>query len=336
MIIESESNQNEAPWIEKYRPKTPEDLISNNNVIETLQRFAQESNVPNMLFYGPPGTGKTSTIMAYARKLYGRSFKFMVLELNASDDRGIDIVRHTIKSFAETQPAVVSEQIPLKLVILDEADAMTKDAQAALRRMMEKYSRSTRFCLICNHSTNIIAALQSRCTKFKFTQIPQPEALKKVEMICNYEGIQLSDEVKKEIVIISEGDMRKVINTLQSLYLASQYETQSFNQNVESLYAHLGMMSPRKIGEIFDILMSKGFREARAEVQATMKECEANMGSLIEELTNLVIKATLPSAVKIYLLKTLKETEYRASLSLSEDLLRDGLVAAFISSRSIN
>lgn len=152
MIIEkNETFQKDIPWTEKYRPSNLDDLLSNSHVIHTLNSYLTKNFLPNMLFYGSPGTGKTSTILATAKQLYGSTFRYMVLELNASDDRGINIVRKTIKSFAESKPPLLNQSITFKLVILDEADSMTKDAQSALRRMMEKFSKTTRFCLICNH-----------------------------------------------------------------------------------------------------------------------------------------------------------------------------------------
>ena len=333
MIIEPTDGGSDVPWVEKYRPKTPADLISNNNVLETLDKFIAERNLPHQLFYGPPGTGKTSTIFAYARKLYGRAYKFMVLELNASDDRGIDIVRNNIKTFAETQSAVFNEAMSLKLIILDEADAMTKDAQAALRRTMEKFSRTVRFCLICNHATNIIPALQSRCTKFKFSQLPVAEALRKVDLICQSEGLDLPHAVREEVIRIAQGDMRKVINTLQSIFLASQYAPAPFLQRVEELYAHLGMVSPAQVRQVFEMMLRLDFDAAQREVRELMTRLDANVGSLLEELAGLVAAAQLPARAKVALLKCLKEVEYRCSLTLSEGLLRDYLVAGFVEQR---
>lgn len=150
MLLEHGDPLANLPWIEKYRPKNLNDLISHAQIRQTLEKYIKNKNLPNLLLYGSPGTGKTSTILAASRNLYGSSFKYMVLELNASDDRGINTVRSTVKTFAESKPPIQTD-LNFKLVILDEADAMTKDAQAALRRMMEKYSRTTRFCLICNH-----------------------------------------------------------------------------------------------------------------------------------------------------------------------------------------
>lgn len=152
MQLEAERPAQESlPWTEKYRPKHLDDILSNGHVKSTFKSYLATGNLPNALFYGKPGLGKTSTIIAAANKLYGKSYSYMVLELNASDDRGIQTIRKTIKVFAESRPPVADQPVPFKLAILDEADAMTKEAQAALRRLMEKFSRTTRFCLICNH-----------------------------------------------------------------------------------------------------------------------------------------------------------------------------------------
>lgn len=163
-------------------------------------------------------------MIACAKEMYGMEFKLMVMELNASDSRGIAVVRETIKGFAESKAPIVTKY-DCKIVILDEADSMTRDAQAALRRLMEKYSRSTRFCLICNYVrfllifnkkvNKIIPALQSRCTKFKFKQIPVVDAQSRVKEICKIEGIKIEDQAVEDIIVISEGDMRKVVNMLQ-------------------------------------------------------------------------------------------------------------------------
>lgn len=153
-------------------------------------------------------------MIACARQLFGPAYRVMVLELNASDARGIDVVRNMIKGFADTK-SPISTTFDCKIVILDEADAMTKDAQAALRRIMEKYSRNTRFCLICNYVNKIIPALQSRCTRFKFKQIPTVDAFDKIRHIVDQEGIQLEDNAIEDIVSLAEGDMRKVVNMLQ-------------------------------------------------------------------------------------------------------------------------
>ncbi|KPP57531.1 hypothetical protein Z043_124734, partial [Scleropages formosus] len=171
--------------VEKYRPQTLDDLISHQDILSTIQKFISEDRLPHLLFYGPPGTGKTSTILACARQLYkDKEFNSMVLELNASDDRGIDVVRGPILSFASTRTIFKKG---FKLVILDEADAMTQDAQNALRRVIEKFTENTRFCLICNYLSKIIPALQSRCTRFRFGPLSQDQIIPRLEHVIQQE-----------------------------------------------------------------------------------------------------------------------------------------------------
>ncbi|KAK9269953.1 hypothetical protein L1049_025526 [Liquidambar formosana] len=166
-----QSDAKGAPWVEKYRPQSLADVAAHRDIVDTIDRLTSENRLPHLLLYGPPGTGKTSTILAVARKLYGAQFHNMILELNASDDRGIDVVRQQIQDFASTQSFSFGPKSSVKLVLLDEADAMTKDAQFALRRVIEKYTKNTRFALICNQVNKIIPALQSRCTRFRFAPL---------------------------------------------------------------------------------------------------------------------------------------------------------------------
>ncbi|KAK6227061.1 replication factor C [Colletotrichum tabaci] len=212
------------PWVEKYRPKTLGDVTAQDHTVTILQRTLQASNLPHMLFYGPPGTGKTSTVLALAKELYGpEMMKSRVLELNASDERGISIVREKVKDFARMQLTNPTNDYkkrypcpPFKIIILDEADSMTQDAQSALRRTMETYSKITRFCLICNYVTRIIDPLASRCSKFRFKSLDQGNAKKRLEDISENEGVQLEDGALDALIKCSEGDLRKAITFLQS------------------------------------------------------------------------------------------------------------------------
>ncbi|KOS20245.1 Replication factor C subunit 2 [Escovopsis weberi] len=212
------------PWVEKYRPKTLDDVAAQDHTVTVLQRTLQASNLPHMLFYGPPGTGKTSTILALAKELYGpEMIKSRVLELNASDERGIAIVRDKVKNFARMQltnpPASYRDKYPcppFKIIILDEADSMTQDAQSALRRTMETYSKITRFCLICNYVTRIIDPLASRCSKFRFKSLDQSNAKRRLEAIAQAEGVALENGAVDALIKCSEGDLRKAITFLQS------------------------------------------------------------------------------------------------------------------------
>ncbi|KAK2004673.1 replication factor C [Colletotrichum falcatum] len=212
------------PWVEKYRPKTLNDVTAQDHTVTVLQRTLQASNLPHMLFYGPPGTGKTSTVLALAKELYGpEMIKSRVLELNASDERGISIVREKVKDFARMQLTNPTNEYkkrypcpPFKIIILDEADSMTQDAQSALRRTMETYSKITRFCLICNYVTRIIDPLASRCSKFRFKSLDQGNAKKRLQEIADNEGVQLEDGAVDALIKCSEGDLRKAITYLQS------------------------------------------------------------------------------------------------------------------------
>ncbi|CAM1507187.1 Fc.00g068280.m01.CDS01 [Cosmosporella sp. VM-42] len=221
---EKPSNVRTQPWVEKYRPKTLSDVTAQDHTVTVLQRTLQASNLPHMLFYGPPGTGKTSTVLALAKELYGpEMIKSRVLELNASDERGISIVRDKVKNFARMQltnptPGYSKKYPcpPFKIIILDEADSMTQDAQSALRRTMETYSKITRFCLICNYVTRIIDPLASRCSKFRFKSLDQGNAKKRLEEIAEKEGVLLEDGAVDTLIKCSEGDLRKAITYLQS------------------------------------------------------------------------------------------------------------------------
>ncbi|WVQ77362.1 hypothetical protein IAR50_007047 [Cryptococcus sp. DSM 104548] len=214
------------PWVEKYRPKTIDDVSSQDHTVAVLRKALASTNLPHMLFYGPPGTGKTSTILALARQLFGPDlFRARVLELNASDERGISVVREKIKTFARETPrhapGVSSDGKsypcpPFKLIILDEADSMTQDAQSALRRIMETYSKITRFCLVCNYVTRIIEPLASRCSKFRFKPLEQGSTQARMDMIAKAEGVDTEEGVLQLILELAGGDLRKAITYLQT------------------------------------------------------------------------------------------------------------------------
>eukprot|EP00588_Corethron_pennatum_P014245 CAMPEP_0194270186 /NCGR_PEP_ID=MMETSP0169-20130528/4229_1 /TAXON_ID=218684 /ORGANISM="Corethron pennatum, Strain L29A3" /LENGTH=354 /DNA_ID=CAMNT_0039012141 /DNA_START=84 /DNA_END=1148 /DNA_ORIENTATION=+ len=207
----------EQPWVEKYRPHSLDDVVGNDETLSRLRSIADDGNCPNLILCGPPGTGKTSSVHALARGLLGpEGYKSGVLELNASDARGIDVVRTRIKMFAQNRASVPAGRH--KFVILDEADSMTGAAQQALRRTMEIYSNTTRFALACNISTKIIEPIQSRAAILRFGRLTDGQILKRVLHVCDAEGVPHTEDGLEAVVFTSEGDMRNALNNLQSTH----------------------------------------------------------------------------------------------------------------------
>ncbi|ORZ31708.1 DNA replication factor C subunit Rfc2 [Catenaria anguillulae PL171] len=277
------------PWVEKYRPASINDISSQAQVVQVLRRTIESQNLPHLLFYGPPGTGKTSTILALAKDLFGPDlYRSRVLELNASDERGIQVVREKIKNFARTVvssvPANNTHPVPpYKIIVLDEADSMTPDAQAALRRVMEQYSNVTRFCLVCNYVTRIIDPLASRCAKFRFTALDPTDVLTRLRHVATSEAIRISDEALSAIMTVSEGDMRKAIMFLQSAsrlevladgWSAAQVVTQVYDEMCVDGY--LSSLHKARLAQVFgrvDQCLTGGAEEGLQVLDLVVSGC---------------------------------------------------------------
>lgn len=318
-------------WIEKYRPKSLDDLISHTHIVATLTRLIENKRLPHLLFYGPPGTGKTSTIMACARRMYGEAYKSMVLELNASDDRGISVVREQIKGFVSTKRLWSGGAI--KLVVLDEADAMSSAAQMALRRVLEKYVANARFCIICNYVNKIIPALQSRCTKFRFGPLPPDAARDRLKFISDAEGVKLANGALEALLALSEGDMRRALNVLQSAHMAAPNDTAL---SVTNLYATAGTPHPSDIDALWKVLRTSGFETAAKHTQDLRTGKGLALTDLVQALApHVVSDVDLHPKAKSFLFSQLADIEHRLSVGASEHINSAALVGVFTCANAI-
>uniref|UniRef100_A0A7S3FAF0 AAA+ ATPase domain-containing protein n=1 Tax=Prasinoderma singulare TaxID=676789 RepID=A0A7S3FAF0_9VIRI len=316
-----------APWVEKYRPKTLGDVAAHQDIIETIQRLTAEDRLPHLMLYGPPGTGKTSTILAVARQLYGSSYQNMTLELNASDDRKIDVVRNQIQDFASTK-RIFSKGF--KLIILDEADAMSKDAQFALRRGIEKYTRNTRFCLICNQVSRIIPALQSRCTRFRFAPLPSALVRERLTEICAAEGAEHDEGGIAAVEKVSGGDMRKALNVLQAAALA----TQGGAIDAAAVYSCTGNPLPSDVEGAVQTLLNDKMSQAFAALQTLKADKGLALADIVREVHAHVWTLSLPGDVRADLVIALADIEHALAAGASDKMQLGALCGAFVKARS--
>ena len=244
------SNEDTTPWIEKYRPSDITEIKGNEIAISGLIKMIENNKLAHLIFYGPSGTGKTSTILACAKKLYGENYRNMILELNGSEERGINIIREQIKDFS-TSTQITKCNINFKLIILDEADSMTYDAQFALRRVIENYTNNTRFCLICNYENKIISALKSRCIIFKFPPLPKNVHLERLKYIALNEKLLITECGLNAIVDLSGGDMRKSINLLQ-MYVLSTSDILENTITEELIYKYVKYPTQQEFNKLID------------------------------------------------------------------------------------
>jgi len=322
-------NYIDLPWVEKYRPSDLNSIISHEDILNTLKNLINNNKLPHLIFYGPPGTGKTTTILACAKKIYGENYKSIILELNGSDERGISVVREHIKEFSNTEimlSQIMNIKCKYKLVILDEADSMTIDAQFALRRVIENCSNNTRFCIICNYLTKIIPGIQSRCAVLKFSPIHIDDHYKYVNNIINLEKINITDDCINNIIKITEGDMRKSINILQSLFLIN-------SNNIiitKDLYKMIGYLEPNKSIEMMNYLFEKkSLNEIYTTILKFKEKYNLSINDILKELSQFLLKNTNLSTSKlIQIFDKLAQIEVYLTNNVNQDIQLCAIISA--------
>ena len=305
-------------WVEKYRPERLEEVVGHEAIISRVESYVERDDLPHLLFAGPAGTGKTATAQAIAKELYGEDWRENFLELNASDERGIDVVRERIKDFARTSFGGYNYRI----IFLDEADALTGDAQSALRRTMEQFSNNTRFILSCNYSSKIIDPIQSRTAVFRFTPIPDDAVIKRLEAIAAEEDIEYTDDGMDALAYAADGDMRRAINALQAAAAAGDVVDE------EAVYAITSTARPEEIESMIERALSGDFTGARAELVDLLTERGLAGGDIIDQLHRSVWEFDLDEAAAVHLMDRLGEADYRISEGANEQVQLEALLAA--------
>ncbi|TGO91099.1 hypothetical protein BPOR_0039g00130 [Botrytis porri] len=337
--------EDSLPWVEKYRPDTLEDVSGHQDILATINKFVDTNRLPHLLLYGPPGTGKTTTILALARRIYGsKNMRQMVLELNASDDRGIDVVREQIKTFASTKQIFASKSSTTspgayKLIILDEADAMTSTAQMALRRVMEKYTANTRFCVIANYTHKLSPAQLSRCTRFRFSPLKEADIRVLVDKVILEENVQINAEATDALVRLSKGDMRRALNVLQACHASStpihiqgtpKIEEKDIVRDLiteTTIYECIASPHPADISKIMNtILKTTDVKSCLQMINAVKSTQGLALADIITALSEELTKLDVPASVMITWLQGLAEVEYRLSGGGSEVIQTGALV----------
>lgn len=313
--------ESSKPWIEKYRPRKLADVSAQDEVVAVLRNTVQSKNLPHLLFYGPPGTGKTSTILALAHELYGpKIIRSRILELNASDERGINIVREKVKNFARITSTQVDPNYPsppYKIVILDEADSMTPEAQSALRRTMEDYSKTTRFCLICNYSSKIIAPLASRCARFRFKPLPTEDIKGRISFIAEKEGIHYEDSTIDELINVSEGDMRRSVMLLQS---ASRMLSANSKLTPTQIRELAGYIPDEVLDNLLKVWVTKDFSKISSALDKIVREGYSGLKLILQLNNKLIDYPHLTSIQKSKIAISIADTEKNLNNGSDEQL----------------
>ena len=310
------------PWTEKYRPKKLEEVAGQQDIVIGLKAFVKARNMPNMLFAGPPGVGKTTCAIALARELFGEEFVANFLELNASDERGIDIVRGRIKDFAR---AVSIGDVPFKLIFLDEADALTTDAQQALRRTMESSSSVTRFIISANYSSRIIEPIQSRCAVFRFMPLHEKDVHKTLQHLGKTEKLTIDEDAHKSIFYVSEGDMRKALNILQGCAMHSNHITSDLVHKISS------RAMPKEVRDMMDLALKGNFQSARENLDKLIISYGLSGEDILFQVYREIPKLDISEKDKMRLIELIGEYNFRLVQGANERIQMEALLAQFAS-----
>jgi replication factor C subunit 2/4 len=308
-----------TPWIEKYRPAKLSQIVGNKRIISNLQSISESGNLPNLILAGPPGTGKTTSVLALAHELLGENFKKAVIELNASDERGINVVRDKIKRFAQ-------QKIPLpegrhKIIILDEADSMTSSAQGSMRVTISDYSNTTRFVLACNDSSKIIEAIQSRCTVLRFGKLSSDDIKERIKFVLNNENAKYDEKGLQAIIDTCNGDMRYALNNSQSCIVG-------FGEiNEENVYKIVELPRPKEIEKIYNFCLNKMFVDAINKFSELFNDGYSCL-EIISVFNRLIQENDkIDDKVRIILLKKISEYKMNLIDGLDSDLQMSGFIS---------
>jgi len=322
--LEEGSKIKEEIWIEKYRPTSLDDVVGQEEIVKRLKSYVRSRNVPHLLFSGPPGVGKTAAAISMVRELFGDDWRANFIELNASDERGIDVVRHKVKDFARTAPLGDAE---FKVIFLDEADALTNDAQSALRRTMERYSSICRFILSCNYSSKIIEPIQSRCAVYRFRSLSDDAVTARMKKIAKDEGVDVTDEGMGAIIYVARGDMRKAINALQAASLMEDSVTG------DTIYQITATARPEQIKELIEAAIAGKFTAARGLLDELLLVQGLSGEDVIlqihRQMISLMDSDFLSAATLVRLMDRIGEIDFRMTEGANERIQLEALLAYF-------
>ncbi|WP_313693240.1 replication factor C small subunit [Halorarum halobium] len=305
-------------WIEKYRPQTLADVHGHEDIVSRLRSYIDRNDLPHLLFAGPAGVGKTTCAVAIAKEIYEDDWQTNFLELNASDQRGIDVVRDRIKSFARSSFGGYDYRV----IFLDEADSLTDDAQSALRRTMEQFSDNTRFVLSCNYSSKIIDPIQSRCAVFRFSPLSDEAVAAQVREIAGIEGIELTEDGLDALVYAADGDMRRAINSLQAA------ATTGGEVDEEAVYQITATARPEEIEAMVADALDGDFSKSRATLDTLLTETGMAGGDVIDQLHRSVWDFGLTDREAVRLMERIGEADYRITEGANEQVQLEALLAS--------